>query len=387
MKEKMILIVKALIARIFLKKKINHNAWVFSSTENKKYNYNSKYLFEYVKENLGAQITPYYVINDKKERERLQSVYGKQYFIETRTIKGIRHVLNCGVWFTSAGLPIYGTSLKKEHLIVNLWHGVPLKKIALLDPNLNRIARIFFRSFFSKNYSHIVTTSNRLKQIMMKSFAVPEAVIKVWGQPRNDGIFQKKDRKQILSRLYNKLPNYEKAILYAPTFRDKSKTILFPFKDFSIEEANLFLEKNQCILFIRTHVNDKSEITLKHHPRIFFMNSDIVDDVTDVLNIFDLLITDYCSIYIDFLLTRHPILFLPYDQEEYMKDRGFNFEYDKVSPGPKPQDKQQFFMEAQKLLDNPKYYLEERIKLNQYFNEIQEICSPKICQLIMEEKG
>ena len=62
--------------------------WLFSSTDNSHYNYNSRYLFEYVKENL-PEITPLFVINDPELRNSLSSKYGKQYFIETESIQGI----------------------------------------------------------------------------------------------------------------------------------------------------------------------------------------------------------------------------------------------------------------------------------------------------------
>lgn len=90
------------------------------------------------------------MINDPELRNSLSSKYGKQYFIETESIQGIRQALSAGVWFTSAGLPAYGTGLHKKRLIINLWHGVPLKKIALLDPNLKKAARIYFKRFSLK---------------------------------------------------------------------------------------------------------------------------------------------------------------------------------------------------------------------------------------------
>ena len=49
----------------------------------------------------------------------------------------------------------------------------------------------------------------------------------------------------------------------------------------------------------------------------------------DIADIFDILITDYSSIYIDYLLLDRPLIFLPYDKEQYLKGRGMNFEYDK----------------------------------------------------------
>ena len=84
--------------------------WIFSSVDNCYYNYNSRYLFEYVKEHL-PQITPIFVINEEGLRRELSKKYGEQYFIETESKEGIRRVLEAGVWFTSAGLPVYGPRL------------------------------------------------------------------------------------------------------------------------------------------------------------------------------------------------------------------------------------------------------------------------------------
>ena len=71
--------------------------WIFSSVDNCYYNYNSRYLFEYVKEHL-PQITPIYVINEEGLRRELSKKYGEQYFIETESKEGIRRVLEAGVW-------------------------------------------------------------------------------------------------------------------------------------------------------------------------------------------------------------------------------------------------------------------------------------------------
>ena len=129
--------------------------WLFSSTDNSHYNYNSRYLFEYVKENL-PEITPLFVINDPELRNSLSSKYGKQYFIETESIQGIRQALSAGVWFTSAGLPAYGTGLHKKRLIINLWHGVPLKKICSSGILISKKQHVFISKRFSlKNYTCI----------------------------------------------------------------------------------------------------------------------------------------------------------------------------------------------------------------------------------------
>ena len=354
--------------------------WLFSSTDNSHYNYNSRYLFEYVKENL-PEITPLFVINDPELRNSLSSKYGKQYFIETGSIQGIRQALSAGVWFTSAGLPAYGTGLHKKRLIINLWHGVPLKKIALLDPNLKKAARIYFKKIFSENYTCILTTSHELIPLMARSFAVSEDKIKVWGQPRNDGLFQKNDCREILGQLFPDLPEYTKTVLYAPTFRDYGQVQLFPFKDFDQEQLEAFLEEKNMLLFIRTHVAEQGSAAPYLGKRIRFLGNEQAEDVTGILNIFDCLITDYSSIYIDYLLTDKPMIFLPYDRQQYLDGRGMNFDYDDVTPGPKPETFNDF-LDA--LSPKEDFWKSERTRVNRLFNEIQHPCAADICNKVLK---
>lgn len=354
--------------------------WLFSSTGNSHYNYNSRYLFEYVKENL-PEITPLFVINDPELRNSLSSKYGKQYFIETESIQGIRQALSAGVWFTSAGLPAYGTGLHKKRLIINLWHGVPLKKIALLDPNLKKAARIYFKKIFSENYTCILTTSHELIPLMARSFAVSEDKIKVWGQPRNDGMFQKNDCRKILGQLFPDLPEYTKTVLYAPTFRDYGQVQLFPFKDFDQKQLEAFLDEKNMLLFIRTHVAEQGSAAPYLGKRIRFLGNEQAEDVTGILNIFDCLITDYSSIYIDYLLTDKPMIFLPYDRQQYLDGRGMNFDYDDVTPGPKPETFNDF-LDA--LSPKEDFWKSERTRVNRLFNEIQHPCAADICNKVLK---
>lgn len=354
--------------------------WLFSSTDNSHYNYNSRYLFEYVKENL-PEITPLFVINDPELRNSLSSKYGKQYFIETESIQGIRQALSAGVWFTSAGLPAYGTGLHKKRLIINLWHGVPLKKIALLDPNLKKAARIYFKKIFSENYTCILTTSHELIPLVARSFAVSEDKIKVWGQPRNDGLFQKNDCHEILGQLFPDLPEYTKTVLYAPTFRDYGQVQLFPFKDFDQKQLEAFLEEKNMLLFIRTHVAEQGSAAPYLGKRIRFLGNEQAEDVTGILNIFDCLITDYSSIYIDYLLTDKPMIFLPYDRQQYLDGRGMNFDYDDVTPGPKPETFNDF-LDA--LSPKEDFWKSERTRVNRLFNEIQHPCAADICNKVLK---
>lgn len=372
-------LIKTQLVKNKKKRKPDPRVWIFSSTDNSHYNYNSRYLFEYVRAEL-PEITPYFVINDDQLRRKLSEQYGEKYFIETNSGQGIQKVLEAGVWFTSAGLPVYGTHLNRDRVIVNLWHGIPLKKIALMDPNLGKMARVYFRKIFTENYTWILTCSKALIPIMAESFAIEQEKIKVWGQPRNDMLFKENAAKEILKKIYPDLPEYRGIILYAPTFRDYASTELFPFEDYDKDKLEAFLEKEKLLICLRTHISEKETAEKYLSGRVVYLGNEQMEDIMEILNIFDLLITDYSSIYIDYLILNRPMIFLPYDKEKYLQGRGMNFEYDKVTPGAKPESLREFMDRIHETFSGKDPYFAERQRCNDFFNEVRQPCMQKICE-------
>lgn len=80
-------LIKTQLVKNKIKRKPDPRVWIFSSTDNSHYNYNSRYLFEYVRAEL-PEITPYFVINDDQLRRKLSEQYGEKYFIETNSGPG-----------------------------------------------------------------------------------------------------------------------------------------------------------------------------------------------------------------------------------------------------------------------------------------------------------
>ena len=105
-----------------------------------------------------------------------------------------------------------------------------------------------------------------------------------------------------------------------------------------------------------------------------------MEDIMEILNIFDLLITDYSSIYIDYLILNRPMIFLPYDKERYLQGRGMNFEYDKVTPGAKPESLREFMDRIHEAFSGKDPYFAERQRCNDFFNEVRQPCMQKICE-------
>ena len=106
--------------------------------------------------------------------------------------------------------------------------------------------------------------------------------------------------------------------------------------------------------------------------------------MTGFLNAFDCLVTDYSSIYVDYLLTDHPIIFLPYDRDAYLDERGMNFDYDDVTPGPKPETMEEFFECIKEGLKENDPWKKERGRVNALLNEVREPCCGSICRRVLK---
>ena len=88
----------------------------------------------------------------------------------------------------------------------------------------------------------------------------------------------------------------------------------------------------------------------------------------DYINLFDALITDYSSIYLDYMLLERPIIFLPYDLKDYENSVGFTMDYNENTPGEKPTTQKDFIDILTKIKNTPKYQKSEIKELNKKLN-------------------
>lgn len=97
---------------------------------------NSKYLFEYMKENLdGYRII--YIAKTNTFQQNSDALRG--HFVKKGTLKATFHIMSAKYIFVCQSISTDLSQIKSLHLgavKVQLWHGVPLKKIGL-DSNLN----------------------------------------------------------------------------------------------------------------------------------------------------------------------------------------------------------------------------------------------------------
>lgn len=318
--------IPAIICSWFLPFK--RNRIIINSHLNIHFDFNSKYLFLYM---LKEGYDIYFVINDDKYRNQLISEYGP-HFLETKSFKGKIFALRAKLWFVSAfEMPVGGVGLKLRHRIIHLTHGSLIKNVGPLEKDVSLIKKIYYKLCVRTNITYSIATSAFFVPSTAAYTGLPENRIVITGFPRNDALYDLKDNKPDV------LNNCGFSVLYAPTWRKNEQTKLFPFAEIDFLKLNSFLNKNNITIFVRLHPNDEKAILpnmLQSNIKLF--SSSEYEEIMDYLPFFDSLITDYSSIAYDFLLLDRPMMFLPYDYEEYKNNVGFAVDYEQISPGEKP---------------------------------------------------
>ena len=351
---------------------------IFNSEFNTEFNHNSKYLFLYfLKHHPEYEVR--FVINDIEQKDKLNQEIGP-YFIDTYSFKNRLFILKAKVWVTSSlETPLGGFWQSYNRFVFHLGHGAPLKRIGRAEKYLNWKKALYYR-LIKRNFNYFFSTSAAFSETWRACLNLKKEQVVIAGQARNEALVDE----GVNSNTVLRLDESRKHILYAPTWRPFDDTIIFPFFDFDAKELDLFLDKYNITLHVRVHPNFESDLPTKLR-NIFHLNvlsrSKVVD-INDVLSQFDLLVTDYSSIYVDYLLTQKPMLFLPYDYDEYKAKIGFTIPYNEATPGPKPKTYKQFIIEIERLLSDDTYYAQEREEANNWLNVVQQNQAKNNAQLI-----
>jgi CDP-glycerol glycerophosphotransferase len=215
---------------------------------------------------------------------------------------------------------------------VQTWHGGgALKKIGW--DAAGQLSERYLRNF-SRDvgfWDHLLTTSPLATEVLRRAFRYDGDVIEV-GHPRSDLLLEQ-SRPENAQKLRASLglPADARLVLYGPTFRDRPGDPEVVAANMRTWEASL---RPSDILLVRAHNNDR---VLAHYTgstsRVVNVSS--YPDAQDLLAISDVLVTDYSSMFFDFAATGRPIIFFPYDLEEYRDEaRGFYIDFEAEAPGP-----------------------------------------------------
>ncbi len=292
--------------------------------------------------------------------------------VKIDTISYYKAVLKSKYWITNSSVQRGLNISKKNHLDVFFTHGMTgIKKIGI-DINKKNQS---FRLKQQEKFDMIFLSGKKEREILVKAWQTKPEYFYITGLPRNDELYQIKQKL--------KIPFDKKVILYAPTFREF-------YKDGSLDniiEAPFDFEKmkqelsDQYVLVVTAHYQVGKLLGLpKDTP--FIINAFDYPYMNDLLMIADILISDYSSVVWDYTILERPILCFGYDYDKYFKERGTYLDLEKVFLNGVIKTQEQL-VDIIKNMDYEKQ-IEHTKKMKQEFIVIEKNATEKIAKMIFK---
>lgn len=356
--------------------KRNDRIWVFGSGKGKQFTHNSKYLYLHIANKKDTEIRPVWLSDDPDVVIMLRENGYEAY--ESSSLKGAYFAMRAKFVFITNwvdDIPFWYTG---GATTVMLWHGIASKRLGWDTPQkqgLSTAGKFWFK-FTCSIFNFIVVTSTSQKPVFSSAFGVEEKNVLPLGYPRND-IFRSEIEGSELGvdyMLKNELVNIDKdkTIGYLPTWR-KSTNFTASNSNLNLEKIDRVLKKHDAHLVIKLHLLTPAEFEDSQYENINCIPS--AGDIYPVLHNLDVLITDYSSVYFDYLYLDHPIIFYPYDIDDYRENRGFYFEYEQVTPGPICEEFDELICWVEKVCRGVDGYSGARDRLRAEFFEGEETLS------------
>lgn len=232
--------------------------------------------------------------------------------------RGIFSFLKSKYCFYSFGK--YPIKPAKEQCVVNLWHGMPLKAIGRLEKGSENEEQNFF--------TKVIATSPFFADIMVKAFGADKSQALITPQPRCDEFLKDSPKPEFLE-------GYDKVVIWMPTFMSSKRLgkcdgefgKINPFDKGFLKSLSQTLKQNKMLLIIKPHpMDDEKSIDEKIENVIFLGEKELCDKNLNpyrLLKFSSALITDFSSIYFDYLYFNRPIAFACPNAEDYKEKRGF----------------------------------------------------------------
>ena len=361
---------------------------------------NSKYFFVYAHEALIPDERMIYLTPDRRLQGMIQKA-GAQAVLHP-SVRSLLLLLKCGTLVTDVVFSNF-VPLIRGAKFVQIWHGAPLKHIELDLHNKrmsdsSRLVQAVLK--IQKNiirryplYDTVVSTSHQfIKHAFQSSFTARQFVST--GYPRNDILFGWPEKSTTAYRLawlnvdaraieqVEAAKSKRKTIcLYTPTYR---KNMTNPFESvIDLKDLCDFSGRHNILIVLKLHPIMHGQYEFHDYPNLLVYESH--NDVYPLMPLCDILITDYSSIYFDYLLLDRPIVFFPYDLESYLKeDSNMYFDYDAMTPGPKCRTQKDLENELKMIISehHQDEYAEMRKKISAFTHDYQDNRS---CRRLIEE--
>jgi CDP-glycerol glycerophosphotransferase (TagB/SpsB family) len=318
----------------------DRSLWVFigwrRNKEREIFAENPKYQFLYTKHH-APDIRPIWISKDKTFCNLLVSEGYEAYRLSS--LQGIFFSLRAGYTFIGGLLQPENWRYTGGTRIIQLWHSKSLKKTGFNSPyGLGRYDRFLFGNLFKKPFK-FVAISTFLSRFVTNDFNIPEKDLLISGIPKHDVLIHPSLGSEIdvdtsLMQILNRIRslNPRRVILYGPTFRPDGRN---PLETLDLEKLNAHLRKTNDHMVISLHpkFSTRDWIPETNLDHISFSQNEL--DTYPILNEFDLLVTDYSSLSMDFLLMNKPVILYAFDKNSFEEEMGIYEDLWDCMPGPK----------------------------------------------------
>ncbi|MBB5081037.1 CDP-glycerol glycerophosphotransferase family protein [Nonomuraea endophytica] len=229
---------------------------------------------------------------------------------------------------TNAFLPVWFRS-REDQVVLQTWHGTPVKHVGNDQPHMTRDPRppVWHRQAAEvRGWDVLLSQSPWATPVLREAFGYKGEVLES-GLPRNDVLSSpERDRMAAEIRARLGLAEGKRVVLYAPTWRDYDRKNAMVKLDLAKARQALGADHE---LLVRGH-------PMQAMPAVPDIAHDVstYPDMTDLLLVADVLVTDYSSSMFDFLATGKPIVFYAYDLAKYATKRGLYVDLEAQAPGP-----------------------------------------------------
>lgn len=288
---------------------------------------NSWALFNYILNNKDNYKLVWICHNKKLSQLRLRGLNLKSNRVciyNKFSLLALLHFVTSKYAFTTT---VFYPFVKKGHgpICINLWHGMPIKKIGSMIGENN----------LGDPFVYSISTSDLFSTIMSECLSMDRGNILPFGNPKNDAFLlpNKLEKKSLLKHF--KLPEKSSMVFWMPTFRkaiqndfsndSNSDSFLREWDDINWSELDLLLGENKVALLIKLHPMD---VLNKTNLPDSFINITFISsaewsssgfDLYESLEKSDGLISDISSVLIDYLVSKKPIAITRRVEENYSR--------------------------------------------------------------------
>ena len=268
-----------------------------------------------------------WVINDRRDiPARLRGLENVIY-VPRDSDAYLRYLATAKLLINNVTFPSYFMR-RDGQFYLNTWHGTPWKTLGKDVKNEFLIHGNVSRNFLQM--SHIASPNRYTSDILINSYGVAglyKGSVLETGSPRIDLTIGATDQQRNDLRKSLGIESGRKVVLFAPTWRG---TLSAPYHEVS-ETVDVIkrLAGVDCHVLFRGHYFVQESLELESAAGCV-----VPDEVTtnELLSIVDVLVTDYSSVFFDFLPTGKPVVFHLSDHENYRTERGLYFDLDEL-PG------------------------------------------------------